>query len=107
MGHRSAAEAIKKALEMRYLDQCEVMINNPLNHPKVPSLIHDSQYDYDEIVKKLPELYKLGYRMSDATLPVTLMEGGFTILLVSVLRSILKETSPDLIILTYPMYQDR
>jgi len=105
MGHRSAAEAIKKALEIRYLDQCEVMINNPLNHPKVPSLFHDSQSDYDEIVKNLPELYKLGYRMSDATLPVTLMEGGFTMLLVSVLRTILKELSPDLIILTYPIYQ--
>jgi len=105
MGHRSAAEAIKKALEIRYLDQCEVMVNNPLNHPKVPSLFRDSQSDYDEIVKNLPELYKLGYRMSDATLPVTLMEGGFTMLLVSVLRTILKELSPDLIILTYPIYQ--
>ena len=105
MGHRSAAEAIKKSLENRHGEQCEILINNPLNHTKVPSLIRDSQSDYDEIVKNLPELYKLGYRMSDATLPVTLMEGGFTMLLVSVLRSILKEISPDLIILTYPIYQ--
>ena len=104
MGHRSAAKAIKKALEIRHGDQCEILINNPLNHPKVPSIIHDSQSDYDEIVKNLPELYKLGYKMSDASLPVTLMEGGFTMLLLRVLRAILKETSPDLIILTYPMY---
>jgi len=104
MGHRSAAKAIKKALEIRHGDQCEILINNPLNHPKVPSIIHDSQSDYDEIVKNLPELYKLGYKMSDASLPVTLMEGGFTMLLLRVLRAILKETSPDLIILAYPMY---
>ena len=105
MGHRSAAEAIKKALEIQYGDQFDILINNPLNHPKVPSIIHDSQSDYDLIVKKLPELYKLGYKMSDATLPVTLMEGGFTMLLLSVFRAILKDTSPDLIILTYPIYQ--
>ena len=104
MGHRSAAEAIQKALKMILGDGCKTEINNPLNHPNVPNFIKDSQSDYDEIVKNLPELYEIGYKVSDSSFPVSLMEGGFTILLVNLLRKILKEVNPDLIICTYPIF---
>jgi len=104
MGHRSAAEAVQKALKKHLGEGCVIEINNPLNHPRVPNFIKDSQSDYDEIVKNLPELYKLGYKVSDATFPVSVMEGGFTILLVNIFRKILKEFNPDLIISTYPIF---
>ncbi len=105
MGHRSAAEAIQKAMHTYCTKDCEIVIENPLNHPKVPKMIRESQSDYDTIVKNLPELYKFGYEISDSSFPVKLMEGGFTIVLLNIMRQTIKETQPDLIITTYPIFQ--
>jgi 1,2-diacylglycerol 3-beta-galactosyltransferase len=104
MGHRSAAEAVKKAFEIKYGEQATAIIKNPLNHPDVPDVIRNSQSDYDAIVKRLPELYKLGYDISDSKLPVTLMEGGFSVLLTNIIKEIITENNPDIIITTYPIY---
>ena len=104
LGHRSAAEAIQKALKNRFGERCVTEINNPLNHEKIPSMIRQSQSNYDEVVKNLPELYEFGYKVSDSNFPVSLMEGGFTILLVNIMREIIKKIKPDLIISTYPIF---
>jgi 1,2-diacylglycerol 3-beta-galactosyltransferase len=104
-GHRSAAEAVQKAFEDKYCSRCEVVIENPLNNPKVPDIIRRSQSDYDKIVKKLPDLYKLGYTVSDSTLPVSLMEAGFIIALFEVIRDTIDKYQPDLVITTYPVFQ--
>ena len=104
LGHRSAAEALQKAFEHRFADQCETSIQNPLNHADIPDFIRQSQSDYDEIVKAIPELYRLGYDISDSKLPVSLMEDGFTMLLLDVMRKMLAEFKPDLILTTYPIY---
>ncbi len=104
LGHRSAAEALEKAFTKHYAGQCEVTIKNPLNHPEIPDFIRESQSDYDEIVKNMPELYKMGYEVSDSNLPVSLMEEGFTLLLLDVMREIIAETKPDFMITTYPIY---
>ncbi len=105
LGHRSAAEAVKKALEEKYGAHCEVTIDNPLNYPTVPDIIRKSQSDYDEIVKKLPDLYKLGYTVSDSTLPVSLMEAAFIVAMFEVIRDTIKKVRPDLVITTYPVFQ--
>jgi 1,2-diacylglycerol 3-beta-galactosyltransferase len=105
MGHRSAAEALKAAFQMKYGEQCDVIINNPLDHPKTPGFLRKSQTDYDEIVKKLPDLYEVGYEISDGTLPVTLIEGGMIVALYETLREIVLDIKPDLILITYPVYQ--
>lgn len=105
MGHRSAAEAVHKAFEEKYGSLCEVVIENPLNNPKVPEIIRRSQSDYDEIVKKLPDLYKMGYKVSDSTLPVSIMEAGLIVVLYEVIRDTINKYQPDLIITTYPVFQ--
>ncbi len=105
MGHRSAAEALKSAFLIKYGEQCEVIVNNPLDHPKTPKFLRRSQSDYDEIVKKLPDLYEAGYQISDGTLPVTLIEGGMVVALYEALREIVLDIKPDLILTTYPIYQ--
>jgi UDP-N-acetylglucosamine:LPS N-acetylglucosamine transferase len=105
LGHRSAAEAVQKAFEEKYGAHCEGFIDNPLNDPKVPDVIRKSQSDYDEIVKKLPDLYKIGYTISDSTLPVSLMEAGFIVAMFEVIRDTIKKYQPDLVISTYPVFQ--
>lgn len=103
-GHRSAAIAIKKALELSYEEKVFVEIRNPLDDSEAPALLRESQSDYDRVVKESPELYRLGYEASDANIPTTLMESVLTILLFEVIRENLKDFKPDVIVCTYPMY---
>jgi len=105
MGHRSAAEAVRYAIKNKYSGQYTLMIENPLDHPKVPELFRRSQSDYDEIVKRLPELYEMGFKASNSTLPVTLMEAGFIAGLYEAIRDLIHKHKPDLILTTYPIYQ--
>lgn len=105
LGHLSAAEALRDAVRQQYGDLAEVELNNPLDHPKTPKFIRKSQTDYDEIVKKLPDLYEMGYEISDGTLPVSLLEGGLIVTLYEPLRQIILNRKPDLILSTYPLYQ--
>ncbi len=104
LGHRMAAKALKETFISKYGHQCATIIENPLNHPDIPDIIRESQSNYDEIVELIPELYKFGFNISDSSLPVAMMEGGFTILLLDVLRELINKIKPDLIIATYPIY---
>jgi 1,2-diacylglycerol 3-beta-galactosyltransferase len=104
LGHRSAAEALQKAFETRYPGKVQTTVSNPLNHPDIPDVIRKSQSDYDEIIKAIPDLYRLSYKVSDSKLPVSLMEEGFTLMLLDVMRQIIDENQPDIILTTYPIY---
>jgi len=104
LGHRSAAEAIQAAFESKFGGRCKTTIENPLNHPDIPDIIRQSQSNYDEIVKIIPELYKMGFKVSNSELPVTMMEGGFVVLLLNVLKEMIFKITPDIIISTYPIY---
>ena len=68
-GHRSAANAVAQSLAQYYPGQCQVEIINPLDDPRTPFFLRDSQTDYDRIVREVPELYKLGYGVSGDTIP--------------------------------------
>ncbi len=105
-GHRSAANAVAAALQDRFADQCELAIVNPLEDPRCPFFLRDSQADYDKVVREMPELYRFGYTASDATVPAVIVESALTVLLFEVMYDILKQHQPDVILTTYPLYQD-
>ncbi len=104
-GHRSAANAVAAALQERFGAQCEVHILNPLEDKRVPFILRESQSDYDILVRKAPELYRLGFEVSDATLPSAVVEGALTVMLFEVLWDLVHEHRPDAILTTYPLYQ--
>ena len=104
LGHRSAAEAVRDAISNNYGQHCKIQITNPFSHPDIPEIIRQSQSNYDGIVKEMPEIYELAYEISDGNFQASLMEGGFTLLLFQVLKEILNEFNPDLVITTYPIY---
>ncbi|MBN1249147.1 MAG: hypothetical protein JXC32_15920 [Anaerolineae bacterium] len=104
-GHRSAANAVAAALEERYGDACEVLIENPLDDKRVPALLRESQSDYDKLVKTAPKLYNLGYELSDAPVPAVVIDSALTVMLFEALRAVVKRTEPDAIVTTYPLYQ--
>jgi 1,2-diacylglycerol 3-beta-galactosyltransferase len=104
-GHRSAAIAIATALQIKYSTECEVVVNNPLEDERTPTFLRESQYDYDKIVNNMPDLYRVGFAMSDAKVPTALTESIVTVLLFEGLRDIIREVQPDVIVSTYPLYQ--
>jgi 1,2-diacylglycerol 3-beta-galactosyltransferase len=104
-GHRSAANAIARALQEKHPQDCAVEIVNPLEDRRTPALLRDSQADYDRMVREIPRLLKIGFEASDNTVPIALAESAFTVMLYEVMHDILHRYQPDAIILTYPMYQ--
>jgi len=104
-GHRSAADAVVAALRETYGDTVSVSIVNPLDSKHVPSFLRESQADYDRIVREMPDLYRFGYRASDATVPSTVVESALTVMLFEAMHEVIRHHRPDAIVTTYPLYQ--
>lgn len=103
-GHRSAAFAIKAGLEEKYAKLCHVDIVNPLQDERAPFYMRDSQADYDNIIKSVPELYRIGYEASDATVPTLFVETALTLMLYEVMKDLIKRYKPNVVVTTYPVY---
>ena len=104
-GHRSASNALRIALEQKYGNQCEVTIVNPLDDPRTPAFLRDSEEDYVRLVQKAPEIYRFGYKASDAEIPSTIIENLLILALYEVMGEIVRAHLPEVIVSTYPMYQ--
>ncbi|HPD62903.1 MAG TPA: glycosyltransferase [Anaerolineaceae bacterium] len=104
-GHRSAANAVAKALKLKYQSAVEVRVENPLDLESAPFFLREAQTDYDRWVKQVPELYKLGYQASDAAIPTRLLEDSLAVLLFEAIRDTFSGPLPDVVLTTYPMYQ--
>lgn len=104
-GHRSAAKAIAEAVHEMYGQECEVEIVNPMDDPRAPAFFKENQNDYDRMVTAMPELYKLGYQVSESRLAAGLINSTWVLMLFDVLREIIRQRKPDVIICTYLFYQ--
>ncbi|MGB8212532.1 MAG: glycosyltransferase [Anaerolineales bacterium] len=103
-GHRSAANALAEALRETHGQDCVVEIINPLDDERAPAFFQNDQANYDKLVREMPELYKLGYQVSDSTVASSLIESAMTLLLFNVLREIIQQHQPDVIVCAYPIY---
>jgi len=103
-GHRSAANALASAFDDAYHDRCTVEVVNPFDDPTAPAILRDAQVSYDDIVRQIPDFYKLNYTISDSPLPAAVMDGALAIPLLPAIRSLVKKYCPSLVISTYPFY---
>lgn len=103
-GHRSAANAVAAALEEHYQSRCTVEVVNPLDDKRAPSFLRSIQTDYDKLVRRMPDLYKLEYQVTDEPLPSYIVDRGLMVLLFDVLQTTLKQREPDTVIVTNPMF---
>ena len=103
-GHQSPANAISEALQELYGGNCVVEIVNPLDDKRAPAFLRKEQVNYDRIVREMPELYKLGYQVSDSPAASNLIESAATLLLFTLLRDIVRQHQPDVIVCTYSIY---
>ncbi len=103
-GHHSAANAVEEALKETYGQDCVVEIVNPLDDERAPAFLRDEQVNYDNLVREMPDLYKLGYKVSDSSMASNLIENTLTLFLFNLLRDIVHQHQPDVIVCTYPLY---
>lgn len=103
-GHHSAAIAISEALQETHGQDCVVEIVNPLDDERAPAILRDEQVNYDRLIREMPDLYKLGYQVSDSSAASSLIESAVTLLLFNLLRDIVHQHQPDVIVCTYPLY---
>lgn len=104
-GHRAAANAVAASFKFQYGDESQVDIVNPLDDKRVPFFLRDSQTDYDRIVRDMPDLYRLGYQTSTAPIPTAIIERALIVLLYEVMEDLIGQFEPDVILVTYPIYQ--
>jgi 1,2-diacylglycerol 3-beta-galactosyltransferase len=104
-GHRSAANAIAQALQETHGQDGSVEIANPMDDPRAPVFLRDGENGYDRIVREAPELYKLSYRASETRFAGILINGSWTLMMFNILRDLIREKQPDVIICTYLFYQ--
>jgi len=104
-GHRSAANAVAAALQETHGYECTVEVVNPLADRRVPAFLQSSQADYDKIVRDVPDLFKIGYQVSDASVPSAMVESALTVMLFEVMRDLVRRFQPAAIVTTYPLYQ--
>lgn len=105
-GHRSAANAIAIALKEMHGEECCVDIVNPMDDPRVPALLRDGEKGYDKIVRMAPELYKLGYEVSDTRVASGIVSNSLTLMLFNAMRELIHQKQPDVIVCTYTFYQE-
>jgi 1,2-diacylglycerol 3-beta-galactosyltransferase len=103
-GHRSAANAIAAALQINYGADCDLEIVNPVEDPRAPAFLREEQSNYDRLVRELPELWKLGYQVTESWLAGNLLKSTWTLMLFTVLRDIIRQKQPDVIVCTYLFY---
>lgn len=103
-GHRSAANAIAQAFEQAYAGLCSVTIYNPLDEKAAPAFLREIQTDYDKIVRRMPDFYKLNFQISDSPVPAAVIESALTVLLFPAIRSMLKKHKPHVILTTHPFF---
>lgn len=105
-GHRSTANAIAEALQETHGEECAVEIVNPMDEPRVPPFLRDGEKGYDRIVRTAPELYKLGYEVSDTKVASGIVSNSLTLMLFNAMRELIHQKQPDVIVCTYTFYQD-
>ena len=104
-GHRSTANALAKAFELRYGDAAAVTIVNPLDEPGAPPFLRGAESDYDKLATQWPGFYKLGYKMSDLALTTSATEMTYVLIMYDLIARLMKQHRPDAVVITFPTYQ--
>jgi UDP-N-acetylglucosamine:LPS N-acetylglucosamine transferase len=103
-GHRSAAEAVAKALDDLYPQFCESTVINPVYERNGPFPIRNAMREYDDTVTRWPAYYRLTYVLSDTQPVCRLLDGAMRFLLTKLMARLLEEFRPDAVVSTYHIY---
>lgn len=105
-GHKSAARAVKNALEDQVGTACAVDVCNPFDEPVVPAIIRNAQADHTDLVREFPHFYALGLRFTDSDLLKGIGNLAGLIALSDAMPEILSRYRPDVVAATHPLHQE-
>lgn len=104
-GHRSTANALCRALYLRYGEAVEVTVVNPLDGSTALSFMRGVEGDYDKLARQWPQFYKLGFRMTGLRLTANATEIAYAVMMYEVMARLMRQYDPDAVVVTYPVYQ--
>lgn len=104
-GHRSTANALCRAFDLRYGDAAQVIIVNPLDDAAALFFLRSAESDYDTLAREWPQFYKLGYKMSDLRLTTNVTEMAYVMMMYEPISRLMKQHQPDAVVVTFPTYQ--
>lgn len=104
-GHRSTANALCRAFDLRYGDAAQVIIVNPLDGSTALSFLRSAESDYDKLAREWPQFYKLGYKMTDLSLTTNVTEMAYVMMMYDNISRLMKQHDPDVVVITFPTYQ--
>jgi len=98
-GHKSAANAIARALETTY-DDVEVKVVNPAQHEDTSDLLKEIQGMYDESSKR-EGLYEFLYKLSDTGIASMATNSAVAVMLRDAVAGAIEEHKPDAIVVVH------
>lgn len=103
-GHRSAANSVLKALEIKYPQQAKALIVNPILETDVPKLVRQIDTGYDSRVKNAAKFYRFTYEISDSRPVSEVLESALTLMLQKNIKELVQDLNPDAILSTNQMF---
>lgn len=103
-GHRSAANAIAKAIQMQHpYDSSTVIVNPILDEPASP-ILKMSEQNYDRMATRNQSFYRFTYEISDSRPASRPVESFFTLALFRNIHHLIQEVHPNAILSTNQMF---
>ena len=99
-GHRSAANAIAKAMKLQHPQDSTTVIVNPMVEEPAMPLLKMSEQNYDRLVMNNPKLYRFAYEISDSRPASELVENTLTLAMYHDMRQLIHEVHPNAILST-------
>lgn len=103
-GHRSAANAISKAMEIHHPQDSSTVIINPILEQQAPKFLKYSELNYNHLVTTNPGFYRFTYEISDSRPASALVEDTLTLALYKDISQIIQEIHPNAILSTNQMF---
>lgn len=103
-GHRSAANAIAKAMQLLHPEDSSTVIVNPISEEQASPLLKRSEQNYDRLVTNNPDFYRFTYKISDSRLASELFGNTMTLALFRGVKQIIQKVRPNAIVGTHEMF---
>jgi 1,2-diacylglycerol 3-beta-galactosyltransferase len=103
-GHRSAANAIARAMQIQHPQDSSTVIVNPILEQPDPQPLKISEKNYDRLVTTNPKFYRFTYEISDSRPASGLVENVLTVALYGEMKQLIRQFHPNAILSTNLMY---
>ncbi|HVN56526.1 MAG TPA: glycosyltransferase [Anaerolineaceae bacterium] len=105
-GHRSAANAVAKAMQIQHPEDSNSVIVNPILEQQSPQPLKISEKNYDHLVTTNPKFYRFTYEISDSRPASGLVENVLTVALYGEMKQLIQDLHPNAILSTNLMYSN-